>query len=98
MRLIIPLVATPAQTLSIALGGQSVRLNVSQKAFGLFVDVYVSDALIIGGVLARNMARIVRSQYLGFIGDLYFFDTQGELDPTYGGLGSRFVLIYDEAA
>jgi hypothetical protein len=98
MRLLIPLEPTPAQTLTIALAGQNVRLIVSQKAFGLFVDVFVNDALVIGGVLARNLARIVRGKYLGFVGDIYFYDTQGMSDPAYAGLGSRYTLLYDDAA
>ena len=95
---LVPLVPTPAQTLSINLGGQQVRLTVSQKAFGLFVDVYKSDVLVIGGVLARNLTRLVRGAYLGFVGDLYFYDTQGKNDPKYDALGSRYVLLYDDAA
>lgn len=95
---LVPLVATPAQTLSINLKSQQVRLVVSQKAFGLFVDVYKSDVLVIGGVQARNLTRLIRGAYRGFIGDLYFYDTQGKNDPAYAGLGARYVLLYDDAA
>lgn len=93
---VIPLDPTPSQTITTNVGGQRVRLNVFQKAPGLFVDVYVNDALIIGGVLARNLVKIVRSAYLGFIGDLFFYDTQGTADPDYTGLGGRFVLLYTD--
>ncbi len=92
---IIPLVATAAQTLTATLSNQRVRLVVYEKAFGLYVDVYLNDALVIGGVVARNLTRIVRSIYLGLIGDFYFFDTQGADDPEYTALGSRFLLIYE---
>ena len=95
-RQIVPLSATPSQALSISLGGQPCQLNVYQKAFGLYVDVFVNDALIIGGVVARNLTRIVRSAYLGFAGDLYFVDATGQDDPAYQGLGTRFFLIYDD--
>lgn len=40
------------------------------------------------------MNLIVRSAYLGFIGDLAFIDTQGTSDPIYAGLGTRFQLVY----
>ncbi len=92
---IIPLVATAAQTLTATLSNQRVRLVVYEKAFGLYVDVYLNDALVIGGVVARNLTRIVRSVYLGLVGDFYFFDTQGADDPEYAALGSRFLLIYE---
>lgn len=92
----IPLIATPAQSMAVLLGGQSCRLNVYQKAFGLFVDLYVNDALVIGGVIAENLNRIVRSVYLGFGGDLFFNDTQGTDDPDYAGLADRFQFLWDD--
>jgi hypothetical protein len=96
MTLLVPLTPVPSQTLSITLGEQRCRLNVYQKAFGIFVDVYVNDEAVVVGAVARNLAYIVRSAYLGFVGDLYFNDTNGTSDPSYEGLGSRFVLLYDE--
>lgn len=96
-RLRIPLSASKAQELVVQLGGQSCRIRIHWQTFALYVDLYVNDVLIIGGVIAENLNRIVRSKYLGFTGDLYFFDTMGRADPVWEGLGSRFVLIYDEA-
>ena len=95
--LIVPLQATPNQEVTVPLGGQPCRIHVYQKSTGLFVDLYVNDALIIGGVIALDAVKIVRDAYLGFIGDLAFFDTQGSVDPDYLKLGSRWVLAYLEA-
>lgn len=88
----------PNQTLAVVLGGQNCRINVYQKYTGLFVDLYVNDQPIVTGVIAEDSNRIVRSIYLGFTGDLIFYDLTGSSDPVYTGLGSRFVLIYLEAA
>lgn len=96
--LIVPLKPVPNQTLTISLGGQLSQINVYQKAYGLFVDLYVDNVLVIGGVIAENLNRIVRSAYLGFIGDLAFIDNQGMSDPVYTGLGGRYSLAYLEAA
>ena len=90
----IQVAAVPSQKVSASLGGQSCALNIYQKSTGLFCDVIVNDVLVIGGVICENRNRIVRSAYLGFIGDLAFFDMQGTDDPYYTGLGSRFVLMY----
>jgi hypothetical protein len=90
----IPLRPVPSQTLSVTLNDQAVRLKVYQKRFGLYVDVYVNDALLIGGVAARNRTKIVRDAYLGLVGDFYFTDTRGSLDPDYAGLGDRYRLVY----
>ena len=92
----IPLVATASQTLSVQLGGQLCRINVYQKSTGLYLDLYVSDILVIGGVVCENFNPMVRSLYLGFRGDLYFWDNQGSMDPDYTGLDGRFLLFWDD--
>ena len=46
------------------------------------------------GVLARNATFMVMTAYLGFVGELFFLDTQGSNDPVYTGLGSRYLLLY----
>lgn len=94
--LLVPLQPVPNQTLQVQLGGQACTLNVYQFAYGLFMDVYVGTALIIGGVICENLNRIVRSLYLGFVGDFCFLDTGGTSDPIYTGLGTRFQLLYLE--
>lgn len=95
--LIVPIAAKPAQTVACRLANQNVSLTIRQRSTGLIVDVYLDDALVIGGVVAHDRNKIVRDTYLGFIGDLYFLDTQGSDDPSYsGGLGTRFLLCYLE--
>lgn len=60
----------------------------------LFMDVYLNDALVVGGVLCENQNLIIKNTYLGVVGDFAFADTQGSDDPQYTGLGSRWLLIY----
>jgi len=98
---IIPLQAIPSQTLAVSLGTQQCTINVYQKFYGVFLDLYSTNAisgplpsLIIGGQICQNINLIVRSLYLGFIGDLAFVDTQGTSNPIYTGLGTRFMLVY----
>ena len=90
----IPLQQIPNQSILVQLNGQNCQINVYEKFFGLFLDLYVSNSLIIGGCLCLNLNRIVRSAYLGFIGDLGFWDTQGDSNPYYTGVGARFQLVY----
>ena len=96
--LIIPIIDEPSQTLNAQMAGQSCRINLYQKSTGFFCDLYVSDTLIVGGVICENLNRIVRSTYLGFTGDLMMMDTQGTDDPSTPGIGSRFLLCYLEAS
>ena len=61
------------------------------------MDVLVDGSQIIGGVICQNLNRIVRSLYLGFVGDFCFIDNQeGTADPFYLELGTRFILAYLE--
>lgn len=91
----IPLNPLPSQVLSVQLGAQSCRIAVRQRRTGLFVDLYVQDAPIALGMKAIDRKFMVRAAYTGFIGDLFFVDTQGEQDPFYTGLGSRWQLAWD---
>jgi hypothetical protein len=95
---VIPLQAVPSQRLDTVLGNQLVTVILEQKTPAMFVQVYINNALIIGGVICQNKNRIVRDAYLGFVGDLVFIDTQGTNDPTYTGLGTRFFLVYLDVA
>ena len=77
----------------------------------VFLDLFVDNEQVIAGVLCLNENYIVRNTYLGFIGDLFFTDTQDTttvgsngavsstgLDPQAGGLGSRWQLVYNQNA
>jgi hypothetical protein len=92
----ISVAAVPNQSLQTQVGGQNVTINLAQTAYGLFMDVLVNGSPIVYGVICENLNRIVRSVYLGFIGDFVFFDSQGTTDPIYTGLGTRYQLIYLE--
>jgi hypothetical protein len=96
--MLIPTRALPNQTEQVQLGDQAVTISLRQERFGLYADVYLAGVLVAGGVLCQCLNRIVRAPYTGFVGDLIFADLQGSDDPIYTGLGSRFVLLYLEAA
>lgn len=98
MAVIIPLQPVPSQMITVSLANQTCQILVSQKLSGMYLDLYVQNNLIIGGVICQNLNRIVRDAYLGFVGDLVFVDSQGFDDPVYTGLGSRFNLAYLSAA
>lgn len=92
--LIIPILPTPSQTVQTTLENQLCRIDLHQRAAGLFLDLYLNETLLLAGVICQNLNRIVRSAYLGFAGDLVFIDNQGSEDPYYTGLGSRYSLAY----
>jgi hypothetical protein len=103
---IIPVTDVFSQALTVQLGGQNTQINLYQKNNEhLYCDVYVNNAPIITGVICRNLNRIVRDTYLGFVGDLMWYDTQGSLavpstgiDPSSPGLGTRYLFCYLSAS
>lgn len=94
----IPLSAVPSQSLSVLLGGQKVEMTLRQRSTGLYADISLNGKQILAGILCQDRTRIVRRAYLGMKGDLVFIDQQGKTDsnPTYDGLGSRYVLYWIE--
>ncbi len=91
---IIPLAATPSQTLNVLLDGQYCKLNVYQKSTGLYLDLSNGGVSILTGVICRDRVTLVSGDHLGFAGNLVFADTQGTSDPEYTGIGSRYILAY----
>lgn len=90
----IPLQPVPTQATKVVLGGQNVQLLIYQKPQGVFVDINADGVDIVVGIVARDAVPLMCRNYMGFIGNLLFVDTQGNSDPTYDGLGSRFSLVY----
>ncbi len=104
MALLVPLVSAPSQWFSVLLDNQMCQINVYDKTSpyfmmssgtALYLDLYVNNELIIGGVVCQCNNRIVRQAYLGFLGDLFFCDNAGRgRDPVWEGLGVDYSLIY----
>lgn len=95
---VIPIVDIASQEFSVMLGQQNCTVRIYQKSTGLFLDLMVGDVSITNCTLCRDRVKLVRDEYRGFIGNLVFADQQGLDDPAFGGLGSRFVLIYLEVS
>lgn len=91
---IVPIQPVPNQAVMVRLEEQNCQINLYQMPSGLFLDLLVSNSPILVGVICENLNAIVRDEYLGFIGDIAFIDQEGNVDPEYTGLGSRFVLAY----
>lgn len=97
----IPIQPVANQTFQVQLGGQACIFEVYQLAYGLFANMSSNGGPVLTGQICQNQNRLVRGAYLGFVGNLTFVDLQGganPTDPVYTGLGSRYRLIYLEAA
>lgn len=104
--ILVPVTDTASQTLQAQLANQSFTLNVYQKSAApnysngpaIYMDVLINGVIVLGGIVCWNLNRLIRNAYFGVVGDFCWVDTQGTNDPTTPGLGSRYQLIYLEAA
>ncbi len=115
---IVPLAPNPNETLQIVLAGQNCSIELRSLGGYATTDTisfdspqpYLAFTLDVSGVsITRtqnclNRKRLlVNRQYLGFVGDFMFIDTQPDFgttgqDPQFSGLGTRWQLIYIEQA
>jgi len=95
---IIPIQAVPNQTVTASLGGQQVQIDLRTMRTGLFANIFLNNAPLLYGVQCLDRVRMIRNSYFGFTGDLGFVDQQGQTDPVYTGLGTRYLLYYLEVS
>jgi hypothetical protein len=94
----VPLAAVPSQTLAIVLNGQNCEITLTTLSTGLFFSLTADGTPICLFTVCRNLARLLLDRgYLGFVGDFVFVDTRGVDDPDYTGLGTRWLLVYNDA-
>lgn len=92
----ISLEAKKSQGLSISLAGQQCIIRLIQRSSFIYMDLTVNGIPIMQGVPCLYGNKMVGYSYLGFKGELVFLDNEGQNDPVYEGLGSRYILYYIE--
>ena len=94
----VPLRAVPSQALGIVLGGQNVSLRFYTRDYlgtpRLFCDLAVDGTMVWLGHICNNLQNLKLYSYLPFSGALRFVDLQGDAEPQWEGLGTRWVLLY----
>lgn len=92
---LIPLQAVPSQTLAVTLARQAAQIAVRQNGAEMYFDLLVGTTSIVRARICLDRARLLLGvRYRGFVGDFAFVDLQGNSNPNYAGLGSRFQLFY----
>ena len=96
MATLIPLQAIPAQTFSTTTdAGDTLKISLYSRSTGLFADVACNGVDVARGVQCVHGGVLVKSPYLGMVGNLLMLDLQGTEDPQVSGLGTRWVMAYD---
>ncbi|MFW5400549.1 hypothetical protein V2A85_12675 [Yersinia sp. 1252 StPb PI] len=83
-----------SQSIFITLEGQSCLIRIIQRDSSIYMDLTVNGDPILQGVPCLYANKIVRYKYLGFRGDLFFLDNEGQSDPQWDGLADRFPLYF----
>lgn len=93
---IVPLSQDPTQSAAITLGGQAVQYSLRQNGANMYFDLLLADQTpILLAMVCRNVTNLLADRlYAPFVGSMYFEDTQGDTQPVYTGLGTRYLLYY----
>nr|WP_241008261.1 hypothetical protein [Erwinia sp. JH02] len=91
---IISLENIKSQSISVTLDGQDCTIRLVQRESFLYMDLDVAGIPVMQGVPCLYANKIVRYSYLGFKGDLFFLDNEGQSDPSFEGLSSRYPLYF----
>lgn len=97
MILEIPLQSFPMQRFEVTLEGQYCHIELLQRAENeLYFSLTANNVMICDSVLCYDRVPVVITDYRGFVGNIYFEDTKGELNPVYTGFSSRYRLLYGD--
>lgn len=95
----IPLSAVANQTTYVTLAGQPAQISLRKIGGSLYFSLQNGTVPIVTARICRNMQRLLLdAQYQPFVGDFFFTDTQGDTDPQYLGLDTRYFLYYLSAS
>ena len=92
----VPLQPTAAQSMTCPIAGLQCHIWLRQLSTGLYMDLTAGTAPLLRGILCQNDTDILRNPAAPLPGRLYFTDIQGHDDPSFSGLGSRFLLRYED--
>lgn len=90
----IPLVAYPSRKFQIVLNDQDCTIKLYQKGKNVYVDLEVNTTPVIAGAICLNNKPIIIYAQSLFKGNMLFIDVQGNGNPQWDGLGTRWKLIY----
>lgn len=93
--LVIPIQPVPSQQVLCVLDGQNCQISIYLRAGKIFVDLNSDGVNRCLACLAHNAVALDScNSWDGFLGNLYFIDTQGKDDPEYPGFNTRWFLVY----
>ncbi|WP_455722213.1 phage baseplate plug family protein [Xenorhabdus bovienii] len=80
--------STPNQTTSFSIGTDLIELTLETRLENIFATVKQNGEYLVCNRICRNLTYICRW--------LVFIDIEGNTDPEYSGLGSRYKLVWND--
>ena len=96
MAIVINIEPLPSQVFYVLLGGQNCTIKLYQRLGHMYIDLYVSETPICQGAICTFWENVLQFHNPAFVGSLRWLDLDGKSRPLYGGIGSRYLLIYTE--
>lgn len=94
----IPLSAIPFQIVSAVVNDQSFQIEVRQLGAYIFVTTVVDGEEVASSVRAVTGQSITPWPMADVNTSVVWVDAQGNDDPQYAGLGTRWLLAFEEAS
>ena len=94
----IPLSPIPHQLLAVVIGTHSYEIEVRQMGANLYTSVAIDGEQVTRMVRATSRGELFPWARVDVPLQIYWQDLQGDEDPQYTGLGSRWVLSYEMSA
>ena len=84
----VPVAAVPNQFFSTTLNGVTWQITLNMRKDKLYASLESSDSKVL-----HNRVCLDRT-YIGF--GFFFYDIDGTSDPTYDGLGTRYLMVWGD--
>jgi hypothetical protein len=84
----------PAQSFRCVLGWRYCLITLRQKGARMYLDLIADDRPIVRGAICQHGADVVQGAEPHFEGSIHFWDFDGFEPPRWGGLGSRWAMVW----
>ncbi|KER03406.1 MULTISPECIES: hypothetical protein [Photorhabdus] len=78
----------PNQTTSFSISGDLIDVTLESRLGKIFATVQKNEEYLVCNRICRNLSYLCRW--------LIFVDIEGNSDPEYSGLGSRYKLVWND--
>lgn len=91
----IPLAPIPHQIVSAVINGQVIQIEVRQAGSSVYTSSSIDGVQITQNLRAVNRGELFPWSTREAQTQIFWRDTQGDADPRFDGLGTRWLLVFE---